>query len=166
MRESRDERYREILDGQREARAELRWRQDVGLDVAPLFDELEDRRLAGQEIRAGFRETGFELTGRQPAAEFETNMRETDQPYDAPVDTGRDVGFNVDGKLGHSVMAFADSLFSDLTNLGSARPEPISREERADTFREAAENTLKQHQHHEKEEDDARWRERQRVLGE
>jgi hypothetical protein len=57
-------------------------------------------------------------------------------------------------------------LFSDLTNLGSARPVPLSAEERADTFREAAENTLKQHQRHEEEENDARWRERQRVSGE
>jgi hypothetical protein len=34
LRESRDERYRELLDHQQETRAELRWRQEAGLDNA------------------------------------------------------------------------------------------------------------------------------------
>jgi hypothetical protein len=64
------------------------------------------------------------------------------------------------------VGAFLDSLFFDLTTLGSARPEPMSAQERADQFREAAENTLKQHQQHAREEEDESWRQRQRVHGE
>jgi hypothetical protein len=166
LRESRDGRYRELLDQQQERRGELRWRQDVGMDVTPFFNGLEDRRLAGQEIQGDFRDTGRELTGREPVAGFEENMRDTDRHYDAPVHAVDDVGIDVGGKLGHGLMAFADSLFSDLTNLGSARPVPIAREERADAFREAAENTLKQHQQHERDDEDAKGRERQRAFGE
>jgi MobA/VirD2-like, nuclease domain len=166
LRESRDLRYRELLDQQHETRAELSWRQDVGMDATPLLNELEDRWLAGQEIRTDFREAGRELTGRERAPEFEANMRDTGSTYDAPVDAADDIGIDVGGKVGHGILAFADSLFCDLTNLGSARPEPLSREERRDQFREAAENTVKQHQQHEREEEDTRRRERQRVPGE
>jgi len=77
-----------------------------------------------------------------------------------------DAGITLGGGIGAGVMAFADSLFTDLTNLGSARPEPISAQERADVFREAAENTLKQHQQLVREEEDESWRQRQRVHGE
>jgi hypothetical protein len=166
QRESRDVRYRELLDQQQDIRGELRWRQDAGMDATPLLNELEDRRRAGQEMQHDFRETGRELTGRERVPEFETNVRDTEKPYDAPVTAVDDVGIDVGDKVGHGVMAFADSLFSDLTNLGSARHVPLSPEERADQFREAAENTLKQHQQHEREEEDAQWRERQRVVGE
>jgi hypothetical protein len=61
LRESRDIRYRELLDDQKEMRAELRWRRDAGLDATPFLNEMEERRQAGQEIRTEFRETGREL---------------------------------------------------------------------------------------------------------
>ncbi len=48
--------------------------------------------------------------------------------------------------------------------MGSARPEPMSADERADLFREAAENATKQQQHAAREEEDAHWRERQKDL--
>jgi hypothetical protein len=167
LRESRDMRYRELLDTQQEMRAELRWRQDVGLDNAAFFHEIEDRKLARQEIQSGFHETGRELTGREQHASFEAKSPESDRnDDDAYVYSRGDAGITIGGKIGSGVMAFADSLFTDLTNLGSVRPEPISAQERADAFREAAENTLKQHQQFEREEENAKWRERQRVFGE
>jgi len=61
LRESCDIRYRELLDDQKEMRAELRWRRDAGLDATPFLNEMEERRQAGQEIRTEFRETGREL---------------------------------------------------------------------------------------------------------
>jgi hypothetical protein len=79
---------------------------------------------------------------------------------------GPHVDTYIGGRISHAFMAFADALFCDLTNLGSAPPKPMSNEERADLFREAAENTLKQHQRHECEEEDTRSRERQRAFGE
>lgn len=63
-----------------------------------------------------------------------------------------------------SVGSFLDSLFFDATTMGSARPEPMSADERADLFREAAENATKQQQHAAREEEDAHWRERQKDL--
>jgi hypothetical protein len=166
LRVSRDIRYRELLDDQTDMRAELRWRQDAGLDPTAFLNELKTGKDAGQEIGVDFREAGRELAGREPVTKFEPNARDTDKHYAAPVNSARDLDINIGGMLGHGVVSFAETLFSDLINLGSPPPKPISAEERADQFREAAENTLKQHQHHEKEEDDARWRERQRVFGE
>ncbi len=167
LRASRDERYQEILDGQRDARADLRWYQEAGHDTAPFFNGLAERKDARAEVASGFREAAFEVTAPQPVhapavREDEAPARNADAfEYDRP-----DVGSNIGNRLGAGAGPFLGALFSDLANLGSARPEPVSKEEKADTFREAAENTLKQHQHHEKEEDDARWRERQRVIGE
>jgi hypothetical protein len=167
LRASRDIRRRELLDHQQEIRAELRWRQDAGLDNAPFFFEIAERKLASQEIQTGFHETGRELTGRDQAAGFQASAPEPDRNGDeAYVYSKDDAGITLGGGIGAGVLAFADSLFTDLTNLGSARPEPISAQERADTFREAAENTLKQHQQLEREEEDAQWRGRQRVFGE
>lgn len=63
--------------------------------------------------------------------------------------------------------AFVDSLSISLTNLGSARSAPPSAEERADLFREAAENATKQQQHAAREEEDVAWREQQKdIFGE
>jgi hypothetical protein len=166
LRESRDIRYRELLDDQKEMRAELRWRQDAGLDATPFLNELEERRQAAQEIRTEFRETGRELVEREPVVEFGASRHEEAESADAPATLGPHFDINIEGRISHGFMAFADALFCDLTDLGSAPPKPMSAEERADMFREAAENTLKQHQQHEREEDDARSRERQRAFGE
>jgi hypothetical protein len=166
LRETRDIRYRELLDHQKDMRAELRWRQDAGLDAAPFLNELEERKQAGQEIRTEFREAGRELVTRDPGANFEANTRDADEYYDAPVNSGHDANINIGGRIGHGFMAFADALFTDLTNLGSAPPKPMSAEDRADMFREATENTLKQHQQLVREEEDESWRQRQRVHGE
>jgi hypothetical protein len=166
LRESRDIQYRELLDHQKDMRAELCWRQDAGLDPTAFLNELKTRKDAGQEIEADFRETGRELAGREPVTKVEPRAWDTDEHHDAPVYSGRTVGIDIGGKLGHGVASFAETLFSDLINLGSPPRKPMSAEEKADQFREAAENTLKQHQQHEREEEDVRWRERQRVFGE
>jgi hypothetical protein len=167
LRESRNERYREILDNQRDTRAGLRWHQEAGLDTAPLFNELAERKDARAEITSGFHEVAHEITAPQPVhapdIREETFAAKSDEPFEY---SARDVDTHIGNRVGAGAGSFLGALFSDLTNLGSARPEPVSREERADAFREAAENTLKQHQHQEKEDDDARWRERQPVHGE
>ena len=166
LRESRVLRYRELLDSQQEQRAELRWRQEAGLDNAPFFSELEERRLATHEIQSGFHETGRELAVREQPIRSEANTPVPERDENAFVYSRGDANITLSRGLGHGAAALADALFADLTNLGSAWPVPMSREERADMFREAAENTLKQHQQHEREEDDAHWRERQRAFGE
>ena len=167
LRESRDERYRGILDNQGEARAALRWHQEAGLDTAPLFNELAERKDARAEVVSGFHRAAHEVASQPvnalpPVREEAVAARDDNAfEYDRP-----DVSSTIGNRVTTGAGSFLGALFSDLANLGSARPEPVSREERADAFREAAENTVKQHQHQEKEEDDARSRERQRTYGE
>lgn len=167
QRQSHDERYREILGHQREDRAELRWLQDTGLDTASFFNELAVRKDARIEISSGFIEAAHEITAPRPVNGPDIREGAIAAGRDEPVEyTPRDVDVDVGGRVAGGAVSFLDALFVDLTNLGSARPEPMSREERADMFREAAETTLKQHQQHAREEEDESWRQRQRVFGE
>jgi hypothetical protein len=167
LRQSRDERYHEILGNQRDARAELRWHQEGGLDTAPFFNGLAERKDARTEAISSFREAAFEVTAPQPVNVPCVREEKLAPRSDEPVEgSSRGVDIHIGGRVAATAGSFLDALFTDLTTLGSARPEPISREERADAFREAGENSLKQHQQHEREEDDARWRERQRAFGE
>jgi len=167
LRESRDERYRDLLDRQADTRSDLRWRQDAGLDNAPFFNDLADRRDGAREIASDFRETAQETTSSQRVGQSDVHDTALAAEGDEPAGySSRDIDVDIGGRVGGFAGSMLGSLFSDLTNLGSARPVPLSAEERADAFREAAENTLKQHQQYEKEEDDAHWRERQRVSGE
>jgi len=133
LREGRDERYRELLDGQKEDRAELRWRQEMRLEVAPFFQELEGRRTAAQEIRFEFAEAGHEVADRRTGSAFAPGSRAADRVEDGD---GSGVRFDPTGGLGAGLASFADALFFDLTTLGSAKPVPMSAEERADLFRE------------------------------
>lgn len=161
---------------QRATRAEFKWRLEAGLDNSDFFAGLQDKRDRRTEVESGFRETARETTfrtldsvetvfwGKEIDARLEPISREpwVQTPAEGSA-RERDVA-DVGARRGvATVGAFADSLFFDLTNLGSARPEPISAEERADQFREAAENALKQQQQIGKEEEDERWRERQGV---
>jgi Relaxase/Mobilisation nuclease domain len=63
LRETRDGRYRELLDRQGEDRAELRQRQEAGLENEAFFGSLEDRR-EGAAGTAPFREAAYEVTRR------------------------------------------------------------------------------------------------------
>jgi hypothetical protein len=170
LRESRDEHYRELLDYQKEMRAELRWRQEAGLDNTPFFNALSEKKNLRRDVTAAFREAGQELThdfgSEQPRspwyAEVEHHQEHT---FHSRKETVRALEAGPH-KVIAGVGSFLGTLLTDLTNLGSAAPRPVSAEERADQFREAAENTLKQHQQHEREEDDARWRARQGAYGE
>jgi len=167
LRESRDERYRDILGHQREDRAELRWRQEAGLDTTPFFNELAAGKDARIEISSGFIEAAHEITAPQPINAADIREDAVAARSDEPVEySPRDVDIDVGGRMAAAAVSFLDALFVDLTSLGSARPEPMSREERADMFREAAENTLKQQQQHAREEEDESWRQRQRAFGE
>jgi hypothetical protein len=165
LRASRDGRYQELLGWQRGDRAELGWRQELGLDNADFFAAIEARQHSGKELAAGFREAAHEIATPQRGSEPDVRESAFAAKGDEPVvNAGRDVDIDIGGRLGSSAGAFLDSLFVDLTTLGSARPTPVSAQERADTFREAAENTLKQQQHQEREESDSEWRQRSKAL--
>jgi len=169
LREARDLKYRELLDGQKTVRAEFTERLETGLDNTSYFNDLAQKSSSRKQAALAFREASIEVTtnfqGEQPRALLRAAVE------DAPGRTarshrGRDIADLGKRRAVAGVAAVADSLFSFLTNLGSAPPRPVSAEEKENQFREAAENALKQHQQHEREEDDARWRERQRTYGE
>jgi hypothetical protein len=170
LKEARQLEYRELLDNQKTVRAEFGERLETGLDNTGYFNDLREKRSSQKQAALAFREASIEVTtnfqGEQPRAPLRAAVEDT------PGRTGRsprggDIASFGTRRAVASVAAIADSLFSFLTDPGSAPPRPLSAEEREDQFREAAENASKQQrQQHEREEDDARWRERQRVRGE
>jgi hypothetical protein len=165
IRESRDERYREILGNQREARAELRWRQEAGLDNAPFFNGLAEKSAARDDVTAGFREAAFEATASQrptePALREAAITAKDDQPT---INSGRDVDVDVVGRVGAGAASFLDALFFDLITLGGGSTDPKPRSSK-EVLQAAADETQKRQQR-DLEERDEDGRSRQRVYGE
>ena len=169
LKKTRELEKRELLDNQKVVRAEFGVRLEAGLDNTGYFHDLAQKRNSRQQVPHAFREASIEVTtnfqGEQPRAPLRAEVEDT-PGRTARSHRGRDIADFGKRRAVAGVAAVADSLFSFLTNLGSAPSRPVSAEERADQFREAAENALKQRQQHEREEDDARRRERQRTYGE
>jgi hypothetical protein len=170
LKEARKLEYRELLDGQKAVRAEFGERLETSLDNTAFFNGLTEKITAQREAAPAFREASIAVTanfqGEQPRARLGAEVEEA-PGHNARSGRGGDVADLGKRRVTSTVASVADSLFSFLTNLGAAPPRQVSAEERADQFREAAESAVKQqHQQHEREEDDARWRERQRTYGE
>jgi hypothetical protein len=163
LRETRDLRYRGILDHQREARADLSWRQEAGLDNAPFFHALAERRDAAHGLSEGFHGAAYEITASAISDDLITARAETSdmaEDWSAPlerVSTGQ-VGRGL-AKAAGSVL---DSVFFDLVTLGggSANPAPRSSGE---IFQAAADETQRRQQL-ELENNDDEGRARQKVL--
>jgi hypothetical protein len=161
LKEARTVEYRGILDQQREDRAEFGWRLEMGLDNASFFHDLTQRQNAQPETRSTFRAAAHETTERSHTVEASPGeQRETDSSHAAEnefVPVARH-------KVSAGAISFLDSLFFDLTNLGSAprtnEPWPGERDE----FEVAAEETTKQIQHQERESVDAEWNSRQKAI--
>jgi hypothetical protein len=169
LKKTRELEKRELLDNQKAVRAEFAGRLETGLDNTGFFNDLTEKRSSQKEAALAFREASIEVTtnfhGEQPRSPPRADVEETSHRTARSHRRGDIADIGKQRVLG-TAGAVADSLFSFLTNMGSAPPRPVSAEERADQFREAAENASKQqHQQHEREEDDARWRERQRSYG-
>lgn len=161
LRASRDARYRELLDGQRDARAELRWRLELGLDNADFLNGL-GHRSAEKDLAGHFRAAAEEVgRPRDTAREGFASGATPSEGERAPTLAARDEGSHLGDRLGSGVGAFVDSLFSDLINLGSAAPQR-SRPPDRDPLAVAAEEATKQRLQHERDEYDAEWRRRQR----
>ena len=160
LRESRDQRYREILDHQREIRADLRGRQEGGLDNTLFLDQT---RHAADDMAARFREAADQAVSPQ-----RTSTRDADDTsWSANEGSGVQSGANGhDGirlRVGFNVTGLLDSLFVTLTNGGSP-PQPQPRAD-PDLLRAAAEDAAKRQQL-EREAADEEWRERHRSYGE
>jgi hypothetical protein len=158
LREFRNERYRELLDDQRQIRAELRGRQQDGLDNTLFLKEI-GKQFPDSDIRQEFREAAVEATHPEPSV---WQRRADDRPAaNEPATVSSCSSDDVGLRGGFSVGSFLDSLFFDLTTLGSAPEEPrrVSR----DTFEAAAEETAK-HQQDEREDEEAKQRDKERSV--
>jgi hypothetical protein len=162
LRESRDLRYRAILDHQREARADLGWRQEAGLDNAPFFHDLAEEREAANGLSEGFHGTAHEITA-SPSDDLITAHAEAS-------DTTEDWSGSPErvstGHMGHGLAKAAgsllDSVFFDLVTLGGATTNPAPRSS-SEIFQAAADETQKRQQFAlENNEDEGRAR--QKVL--
>jgi hypothetical protein len=153
LRASRNEHYRELLGDQRELRAYLHGRQDVGLDNMPLLLSLTERDTT-QDISEAFREAA-EATTRPAADQADgriTASNETDERADQA--SG---GAGAAGEMGLGVFKGFDSLLSIFEGTHPpARAHPVDK----GSF-EAAANEV---QRREREREDAEERERHRAF--
>jgi hypothetical protein len=160
LRASRDECYRGLLDDEREARAELRWRQNAGLDNAPFLNELGDRS-AERELSGSFRDAAREVTADQRP---ESLARTCEAPDGAETTSGPGDDAGMRNNLRHGLTSFFSSLAFDLINLGTGWvPAPPRTDSSGRSFIDiAAEEAAKQRLHRDREDEDERWRARQR----
>jgi hypothetical protein len=170
LKQERELEKRELLDNQKVTRGEFGARLETGIDNTGFFNGLTDKTTTQKDAALDFREASVEVTTNfgveQPRAPLSAEVEEA-HGHAAHAHRETDAADFGKRRVTGTVGAIADSLFTFMTNLGSAPPKPISAEERSDQFREAAENAVKQHhQQHQREEDDERWRERQRAYGE
>jgi Relaxase/Mobilisation nuclease domain len=164
LRAARDQRYRGLLDDQRETRAELRWRQETGLDNAVFLSAFADRGDR-DELASAFRvaadETLTPSSGRDDYAGTSseaTAREEAGAEARGPRDDS-DINLNIVPSVGSII----DGLFSALINLGSG-PTVVRRPAREE-FEAAAQETLKhQEREREREEADAAERQKQRSF--
>ncbi|HLH97041.1 MAG TPA: relaxase/mobilization nuclease domain-containing protein [Xanthobacteraceae bacterium] len=169
LRHARDDRYRELLSDHREARADLHWRQELGVDNADFLSELAHRN-SNSELSDAFQATAVEVTrdsardsAQVPGAPSFTTAREDSAPEREHIQ--EDVDFTGVPKFEGLVAGFIGGLFEELINLGSPR-QPRRPERDAsgrDPFKAAAEETLRQEEHRQREEEDLDRQRRQRV---
>lgn len=150
LRESRDARYRELLDNQRELRTQLRWSQEAGLDNMPLLRSLQERDST-QDISAAFREAAEVIT--RPAG---------DEGHGRSVTVTEEPKESVSGAPGptrgaSAVLTAFDSLLSIFEG---ARPAPRVAPVESGSFQSAAQEALKR----ERERHDAEEREKHRAF--
>jgi Relaxase/Mobilisation nuclease domain len=170
LRESRDDRYRELLDRQKEARSELRDRQEAGLDNSLFLQQAQESHQR-PDVNAEFRQLAEETTASNeagPGQRRETAVCVPRGAEDATMHPGPSAEDDVGPRVGVSVGSLLDSLFFDLTTLGSAPPsrgvprDPAGR----DPFAASAEETVKYQREAERQKVDEDWRRERRPYGE
>jgi hypothetical protein len=162
LRASRDIEYRLLLDHQKAQRVELRLLQKLGLDTAPFLNGLGAEAPSVLDVRTAFRTSAAESTDRRQVPEVTLSEPVTSHENTvarSPGETARP-----ERKVTRFGISLLDALFTDLTNLGSAPPEPRRAEEKEADFREAAESAVKQQQKHARDEEDDRWKVRQKAI--
>ncbi len=163
LRESRDQRYRELLDDQRGLRADLRARQEAGLDNTLFLQEaqarFEGRGLAACYVDAAGEVTAADHRGTSQRDEAPAAARSEGDRPNTNSGAHRDAGL----RLGFRAGSLLDALFFDLTTLGSAPPsrEP-PRDPSGRTLWEAAADETSKHQQQQREKEQAEEEARQK----
>lgn len=159
LRASRDERYLELLDRQQDARDELYWRQELGVDNAAFLSGVVNRDSSG-DIASAFRSTANEVTkwpsGREVETTVEADAAPADTGHEAPRGRGGDdIGIRSPFSVGSVLGSFASFLLN-----GGDPPPPPPRPNR-DLFLAAADDTAKREQRERDEaEEEARQKQR------
>jgi hypothetical protein len=167
LRAGRDSEYRQLLADHREAKAELHWRQDLGLDNAGFLSDLSERSSASHDVTDAFRAAGAEITQGGADNPEPSSREEQAEMQDDPPRTIAGGGRNDDiGLRGFDLAGWVGSLFDQLINLGST-PQLVRPQRDAsgrDPFEASAEQARAHQQHREREEaEDDERRRRQRV---
>lgn len=157
LRNTRDAQYREILDSQREQRQTLKWHQNLGLDTSDFFHELRARGKTNV-VTEDFRQASREVTQHAPLSN--SNDQNGRDFVNAAVEVGERP---LAGATSFAASIFG-SFFTTLTNLGSARPEPISYADREERARLVAEEATSQREQTARNLDDEDWRKRSKEL--
>jgi hypothetical protein len=157
LRGNRDAEYREILELQRDQRQTLKWHQGLGLETSDFFHELNQRREANV-VTEDFRRSALEVT--QHGSPPDANDRAGREFSEAATE----VGIRPLSGITSFGVSMVDSFFTTLTNLGSARPEPMTNADREEATRLAAEGATGQREQAERDRDDEDWRKRSKEL--
>jgi hypothetical protein len=168
LRQSREGRYGGLLDDQRAARADLRQRQEAGLDNGLFLQQLGEG-TSRDDVRHDFREAAEEAAVPDGGGRSNANAERLAEPSDSDTwtATGPHDDSSIGLRVGIGVGSLLDTLFFDLTTLGSAPASPPPRHDRGgpDPFEASAIEAQKQQQRHrEQEEADTEWRQKQRPL--
>jgi hypothetical protein len=166
LREARNERYRQLLDGQRDMRAQMHQRQELGLDNALFLQEPRNRN-AGSDVQAGFREAADEAAMPHSGSEREAHRITSSggSGHEAGRHSGAALEAEIGPGLGLRLVSLFDILVFDVlepkTPAPPRQPEPPGR---LNPFEASAVEAQKQQQQQKLEEVDAersrneRWR--------
>ena len=168
LREQRDGRYQELLGIQKDIRADLRSRQEAGLDNSGFLD-LVGRREPGMSLADTFARAAGQTTERpEPPREVRTeaeddahgSVREPRSGLKSPESAGASIATG----LGFGMLSFFDSITDGLTGSRPAPPPRPPREEKpaASRFDTAVEEARKRQQQEERTRDEEEWRKKQR----
>lgn len=162
LRQCRDIQYRTLLDHQRDERITLRERQAAGLDNAPFLERLANGAQGEKQVIMDFRETADEVgTTKVQVSELAATRSGQEDPETR---SGADDDAGMRNNARHGLALFFNGLAFDLINLGTGWVPAAPRTDSSGRpfIDIAAEEATKQTLRHDREDEDEKWRERQR----
>jgi Relaxase/Mobilisation nuclease domain len=158
LRAVRDERYRSLLDNQRDIRADLTNRQEAGLDSTKFLENLAGRS-SQQDVRTAFRDASAEITETRGDNRWDGAFRALEPGADEDTVAGNGHVGRGAGSVGVGAFKLFDSVLSIFEG---TRPNPGPSPADQRLLQAAADEALKQQQQRDRDDADAEWRKRQR----